>query len=852
MAKHPLLKKILDHLVWVSIGLAGIYWALNSIVESLILKKDVWGALTHPAPHEFRERFFMIVPWVLFIVVIRHLVSERTRARKILRAKERSLSTLMRNLPGMAYRSRLNGERVLEYLSDGCRSLTGYAPEELITGAGTSLEDLVHPEDREIVRTKRQATAHDPKHFDLRYRIITASGETRWVWEQGQGFLSPDGKVFVQEGFITDISAQMAAENALKKASDDWRTTFDSARDIILMLNREYRIIKANRAAAQFLGKSYPDIIGRKCYQLFHRDDHPPDNCPLKRLLRSGQHVQKELYFPSRKIWFRTSVDPIHNETGEVIGAVYIARDITYIKEIEDNILKMNREWEETFNILNDAITIHDKDFNIIMANRTAEKMLGLPYLEILGKKCYESYHATPCPPERCPSCRTLKTGIYSVTEVFEPHLNKYIEIKALPRLDEEGQLIGLVHVVRDITKRKISEEEQRLLQHQLIQSRKMDSIGDLAGGVAHDFNNILSAILGYNERSLNMLPADHPVRENLRIVQEAGEKATALTRQLLAFGRQQVLEMRSVNLNVLVENTEEMLHRLIGEDIVLEFHLERPTPNIMADAGQIEHVLMNLAVNARDAMPEGGHLIIETSARTIDSSFPHPCLKIEPAEYVQLTVTDTGAGMSQEMQEKIFEPFRTTGERGKETGLGLATIYGIVRQHQGWIRVYSEAGIGTTFKIILPIVPNEIRQAGPEDRPVLREGTETILVVEDDKTINRMIRITLEPLGYRILSAACADEALTLCRRTGEKIDLILSDVVMPGMNGVELAGKLQGLLPSVPVLLMSGYTDNFIAQYGALNTGFAFLQKPITPAILTNKIRKILDHDREAEKTL
>ncbi len=617
------------------------------------------------------------------------------------------------------------------------------------------------------------------------------------------------------------------------------------------MLDREYLIVKANRTAAQFLGKSYPDIIVRKCYELFHQDDHPVENCPLERLLRSGQHVRKELYFPNYKIWFHTSVDPVHSETGEVIGAVYIARDITYIKEIEDNILKLNREWEGIFNILNDAITIHDKDFNIIMANRAAEKMLGLPYMEMLGKKCYESYHATPCPPERCPSCRTLKTGIYSTTEIFEPHLNRYIEIKALPRLDEEGQLTGLVHVVRDITERKNAEKEQRLLQNQLLQSQKMESIGNLAGGVAHDFNNMLSAILGYNELSLDMLPEGHPVRENLLIIHEAGEKAAALTRQLLAFGRKQVLKMKSVNLNVIVENMSKTLRRLIGKDIVLECHTLQPVKNVLADAGQIEQTLINLAVNAREAMTDGGHLVIETVNRTIEATFSHPQLKVEPGEYVQISVSDTGAGIPREVQERIFEPFFTTKERGKGTGLGLATVYGIVKQHGGWIWVYSEEGIGTTFKIILPVVRQETRKEGQGGRPAFKEGTETILVVEDDKAIGRMIRNTLRPLGYRILSASCANEALTICRRNKEKIDLILSDVMMPGMNGVELAEKIQALIPSIQTLLMSGYTDHFIAHHGVLNAGFAFLQKPVTPTILTNKIREILDYNNVQGKT-
>ncbi len=841
---------ILDRLVWISILLGGFYWLGHAALESFLSEQSVIKHILYPDLYTFLERSFVILPLILFSWIIRRLVHERTRAVTALEEKERSMSTLLSHLPGMAYRCKNNREWTMEFLSEGCHELTGYPPDDLLENHQISYNDLIHPEDRESVWEEVQTAIRDHRPFQHIYRIITASRSTRWVWEQGQGVFSPDGKVEALEGFISDITDRKTAEEALTQASNEWRITFDATQDIILMLDGQFNVIKANSAACRFFDKPYEQLLGKSCLLLFPEDEEALQVCPVLRMEQTLQHEEREIFLPDKGIWVLVSVDPIFDQPDKLIGAVQIIRDITHIKEMEKSLREAKEEWEETFNIINDAITIHDKEFNIIRANPSAEEMLGLPLLQMSKKKCYESYHGTPCAPEGCPSCRTLQTGIPSTTEIFEPHLNKFIEIKALPRLDDNRKLIGLVHVVRDISDRKKSEEEQRLLQDQLIQAQKMESIGNLAGGVAHDFNNMLSAILGYNELSLDMLPEDHPVRENLLIIHEAGEKAAALTRQLLAFGRKQILEMKPVNLNVIVENMSKMLSRLIGEDIVLEFHTQQPVKNVLADAGQIEQILMNLAVNARDAIGSGGHLIIETSDRTIDGAFSHPRLKVEPGAYVQITVSDTGEGIPREVQEKIFEPFFTTKERDKGTGLGLATVYGIVKQHRGWIWVYSEEGIGTTFKILLPSAQSEIRQEEPGNRPALQEGTETILVVEDDEAIGQMIRSTLKPLGYRILSATCADEALTRIRNTEKKIDLVLSDVIMPGMNGVELAEKIQTLLPNIPTILMSGYTDNFIAQHGVLNAGFAFLQKPITPTILTNKIRKILDHDKAPVK--
>jgi signal transduction histidine kinase len=384
---------------------------------------------------------------------------------------------------------------------------------------------------------------------------------------------------------------------------------------------------------------------------------------------------------------------------------------------------------------------------------------------------------------------------------------------------------------------------QQRRLEEQLIQSQKMEGIGRLAGGVAHDFNNLLTAILGYAELMESQLE-DEGLRSELREIRLAGERAAALTRQLLAFSRRQVLQPRTLDLNIVVSDVEKMLARLIGEDVTLVTRLEPALGSVKADPGQIEQVIMNLAVNARDAMPEGGTLTFETANAMLDADFVAVHSGALPGAYVVLTVTDTGTGMTDEVRGHAFEPFFTTKEKGKGTGLGLATAYGIVKQSGGHITVDSEAGRGTTFRIYLPRVEGTAADSErTTSSSLLPTGTETILLVEDEAGVRRLSSTVLETQGYIVLEAASGDIALQVARSETGPIHLIVTDVVMPGMNGRELWERLKVLRPDSRVLFMSGYTDDAIARHGVLEPGIAFLQKPFTPFSLAQKVREVLD---------
>jgi PAS domain S-box-containing protein len=402
--------------------------------------------------------------------------------------------------------------------------------------------------------------------------------------------------------------------------------------------------------------------------------------------------------------------------------------------------------------------------------------------------------------------------------------------------IDWEGERAILATVV-DITDLRKTEEQFR-------HAQRMEAVGRLAGGIAHDFNNLLTAILGYSELVMNELGAAHACTGDIAEIRNAGQSAVRLTRQLLAFSRRQILQPRVLDLNHVIERMDALLRRVIGEDIALETKLGDALSRVNADPGQIEQVLMNLVVNARDAMPEGGNVLIETANVYLDESYTRRHAGTSPGPHVLLAVTDTGTGMSEQTMRRLFEPFFTTKEAGKGTGLGLATVYGIVKQSQGSIWVYSEPEHGSTFKIYLPAVAADAdAQAIPEDAPRSLSGTETILVVEDQVEVRGIIRATLLRNGYTVLEATNGEEALTLSRQHANVIHLLFTDVVMPGLSGRRLAQFLSTERPGLRVIYTSGYTDDAIVRHGVLESGLAFLQKPYTANALLRKIREVLE---------
>jgi len=433
----------------------------------------------------------------------------------------------------------------------------------------------------------------------------------------------------------------------------------------------------------------------------------------------------------------------------------------------------------------------------------------------------------------------TLRHEFKGIRKGGEPIL---IEVSAT-RITYRGEAASLVYL-RDITERKRKEQEITSLQEQLRQSQKMEAIGLLAGGIAHDFGNLLAVVQGYSELSLLKLPPEAPVRENIEEVVKAGKRAMDLIRRLLAFSRRQIFQTSVLDLNTIVRDLEKMLRRIIGEDIELVTLLADDPGKIEADRGQIEQILLNLAVNARDAMPSGGKLTIETTNIELDKTYARSHAAVKPGRYVMVSVSDTGVGMTPEVRERVFEPFFTTKEIGKGTGLGLSTVYGIVKQSGGNIWVYSEPGYGTTFKIYLPRLGELLKRE--REMKIVEEplrGNETILVVEDEEKVLKMVTEILREQGYKVLEAPQGENALLIAGQHKDPIHLMVTDVVMPGMNGRELAGRLAPLHPEMKVLYMSGFTDDVIVHHGVLEGGINFIQKPFTVAGLARKVREVLE---------
>jgi len=491
---------------------------------------------------------------------------------------------------------------------------------------------------------------------------------------------------------------------------------------------------------------------------------------------------------------------------------------------------------------------IDAQTYKVILANKAACTITGAQSYH--GMTCHAMTHhcSEPCggSDHPCPLVEVKKTKEPVVVNHvhFDQDNNELnFEIHAFPMFDAEGNVSHVIEYNLDVTDRTNSDEEKEALRNQLFASQKMEAVGVLAGGIAHDFNNILTIILGYSQIMVLKLDEENPMREMLDDIHDAAERASDLTRQLLAFGRKQVMEMKVVSLNSTVEDISRLLVRIIGEDVVMKVELTGSVGNVKIDIGQIEQVVMNLVINARDSMPKGGQLIIKTAQVELDRQYTAIHHGVEPGAYAVLTVSDTGKGMSPEVQEKIFEPFFTTKKRGKGTGLGLATVYGIVRQHKGHIYVYSEPDKGTTFKIYLPVVEQSLDETGSKESLTMPLGTESILIVDDDAGIRSLINDSLEPLGYTLLEAGSGEDALAVVKRTKAKIDLVLTDLIMPGMNGQELIEIIMQEQPEIKFILMSGYTDDIVSQRGDLKPWVCFINKPLLPISLANTIRNVLD---------
>ncbi|MBP7867055.1 MAG: PAS domain S-box protein [Acidobacteria bacterium] len=723
-----------------------------------------------------------------------------------------------------------------------CRML-GYTPEEILT---LGVEDI-HPE-KDLPTVvgffDRQARGEIKIAPDV--PLKRKDGTVLYADINSGPVLIGDQRYLL--GIFRDNTEHHRQQEQLRRSEREWWATFQAIGHPTLLMRPDHTILAANRSTVAALGMPEADLVGRKCHDLFHPGvPDPPDCCPLGTVVSSGKLETQDMEIEALGGTYLVSCTPLLDEGGKVDRVLHIATDITVRKRAEHDLRKSEQRFRTILDSLDDAVLILDaRDYRILDVNHRTLEMHGFGREEVLDLAGADLGSGRP-PFTREEAVARLRQAADGAPQVFEwegrHRSGDVFPIEVNVRraiIDEQERLLV---VVRDVSERKRWESEREKLQQQLVQAQKLESIGRLAGGVAHDFSNLLTVILGYAEILLrDPASRDQAAHGPLTEIQMAGERARHLTRQLLAFGRKQELRMEPVDLNEVVRRFNLMLARLLGENIEIEIRLSPAIGLIRADVAQVEQVLMNLAVNARDAMPAGGRLIIETTPACLAEDADPVLGSLPRGDYVVLSVCDTGCGMDGETLKQVFEPFFTTKGKEQGTGLGLSMVYGIVKQHGGEIFAVSQPGAGAVFRIYLPVARpgQKVSSSLPTPGRGAEGGRGLVLVVEDDVGLRRLACNILSRHGYDVLEALDPQDAVRLGFEHRDQLEVVLSDVVMPGMNGPEVVSRIRGFCPGVRTVFMSGYTEESIRPLGVRIEGISFVAKPFTPKDLVQAVRE------------
>jgi len=653
-----------------------------------------------------------------------------------------------------------------------------------------------------------------------------------------------------------EIAERRRTEQILRQSEEKLRGIFDTVTSGIILVDPKGVITFANRRMNEMFGYEPDELIGSEYPALTEGSQSEQARKKMLALMRGEiDSVSHERYYRRKDgttFWGHLSGKRLLQQDGGFWTLVGVIQDISEAKEAAERLRESERLFRKVFDMLPIGLWIADKHGRLLRGNPAGIKIWGASPL--VAPEEYGVFKARRLPsgreiaPDDWALTHTIREGVTVQDEILEidafDGVTRTIVNYSAPVLDDEGRVQGAIVVNRDISKQCRAEKEKELMAEQLRQAQKMEAIGNLAGGIAHDFNNILSVIIGYTELTMEEMPQGSPQRDNLESVLKSSLKARDLISQLLAFGRRQVRRLKSFTFNQVVEANQSLVRRVIGEDVELHIDLAQDVSPVSADENQMEQVLLNLVANARDAMPQGGRLSIQTGNVELDRTADLVDPQVDTGFYAMLAVSDTGEGMDQKTRKQIFEPFFTTKEVNKGTGLGLAMVYGIVRQHGGNIAVESRPGHGTTIKVFLPRSSGQGEAIQETDAQApITGGHETLLVVENELMVRDMARRALERLGYHVLVAEGGPEALELVRNHVGTIDLLVSDVIMPKMNGRELYLELFRLLPGIKVLFISGYDANIVSRQGILEHGTHFLQKPFSVAALAQKVRQCLD---------
>ncbi|MBN1610631.1 MAG: response regulator [Polyangiaceae bacterium] len=827
-------------------------------------------------------------------------VARRTAAEAELRESERKFRLLAENAMDVVWSMGFDGR--VTYLSPAVEKLQGFTPAEAL---GLSLRELIGPEaqelvDRELARAHTDlAAGRMPSGSGLfEFEQPCKDGSTVWTEVSASVMTDETGNAVGVQGVTRNITARKRAEQETRSALEalarkkhelegllDAATAILAGEDFATIARRIFDTARAlTGAESGYVALLSPS--GEENELVFLESGRRPCTVdqslpmPLRGLrgeaYRTGEVVCDNAFMSSA--WARFLPEghvelgnvlfaPL-NVAGRTVGVMGLANKPADFAADDGRIAaalaqlaalalqrwrdeRMLRESEGLLRIAGRMARLGGWSFDVRETRVTWSEEVAAIHEMPKGYSPTAEQAISFYAPEWQGRIREVSTACARHGTPFDEELEiltstgrrRWVRITGEAIREASGSIRKVQGAFQDISDRKHAESEQEQLQSQLLQAQKLESIGRLAGGVAHDFNNLLSVVLSYAGFALDAVREGDPLRDDLAEIKKAGKRAAALTRQLLAFSRKQLLQPETLSLNSVITGIESMLRRLLGEDVAVEVRLDAPLGSVMADPGQLEQVIMNLAVNARDAMPQGGKLTIETSDVDVDDAYAEQHVGARPGPFVMLSVTDTGTGMEARVREHVFEPFFTTKEAGKGTGLGLSTVYGIVQQSGGSIWLYSEPGRGTTFKILLPRIDAPAPESKRESVRAMARGTETVLVVEDEDAVRRIAERILRGAGYRVLSASGGGDALLLCEKHRGAVDLLLTDVVMPQMSGPDLAARLTKLCPKLAVLYMSGYPDSAADHDAVLSAGRHLVGKPFAAAELTRKVREVLD---------
>ncbi len=733
------------------------------------------------------------------------------------------------------------------FVSPEFKAISEYEDDELI---GRDALDLVFPDDREVVRQNAVQMLKGLRKSPYEFRIVTKHGDIKWIEEKVVS-INYEGRRASLGNFL-DVTRRRTAEENLKTATEEVRFLFESIPDPVTISDLETgRYIYVNDAFCRYTGYGKEQALGKTPFDLGLYLDKSYREKLVSALSKTGAVSGFELPFRLRdgEVRFGYLSGKVFNYKGKPC-MIAVTKDMTPIKEAEKKLRESEQRFKELFNSVSDLIYRQDLEGKFVSVNRAMTQIFGYEVHEFLGRKASEFMKPELRPLFESEYLEGLKKkGHYEgITAYFTRDGRKiYLEYRSQLIRPQKGEPF-ISGIARDVTDRILAQREIKKLEKQVLQAQKMEAIGTLAGGVAHDFNNILQAIFGYTQILLMSKDENDPDVENLRQIEMSAKRASELTQQLLAFSRKVKSELRPTDLNQEVLQVEKLLRRTIPKMIDIELDLAEDLKIINADPAQLEQVVMNLCVNARDAMPEGGKLIIHTENVVLDEQYCKEHLGSKAGSYVMLSISDTGYGMDKEILEHIFEPFFTTKEVGKGTGLGLAMVYGIVKNHNGYITCYSEPGEGTIFKIYLPViegVPEDNEPLQPDNSGELPRGKgQSILLVDDEEAIRDLGRRILEAFGYRVLLAKDGSEALEIYRENKDRISLVILDLIMPVMEGRQCLEEILKINPEARIIVASGYALDGKTKE-VINSGArGFVSKPYELRQFLRTVNQVLSN--------